>query len=219
MINKQSEQSYNDEAPEVTALWDLFNEGMFEETIINAEQYLTTSDNPDAYSAKKLIGLSLFRKGDYAKSQSVFELLADTQNNLEDWFNLLTSSALNDSIVLSEKALEKVIEFFKQGSDGGNISLPYVYFYYINALSDVGQYDLAFKKFKLLAEYYVLVKITDTHFLHMRGIPFFQNTLSLGKKIFEHVNRSESEALLDKLMDNVDTDGQEAVTELRSGLS
>jgi hypothetical protein len=116
------------------------------------------------------------------QSQSVFELLADTYNNLEDWFNLLTSSTLNDPIVLSEKALEKVIEFFKQGSDGGGISLPYVYFYYINALSDVGQYDLAFKKFKLLTEYYVLVKITDTHFLHMRGIPFFQNTLSLGKK-------------------------------------
>jgi hypothetical protein len=38
------------------------------------------------------------------QSQSVFELLADTYNNLEDWFNLLTSSALNDSIVLSEKA-------------------------------------------------------------------------------------------------------------------
>ena len=219
MTEDQDNQFDAAESPEVEKLWDLFEAEKFEETIIEAAKYIEENKDADPYVAKRLIGLAAFRLGQYAKSQETFVDLTGNYGGMEDWFNLLTSSTLNNDIELGEKSFYKIVDIFKDGSEEPGISLPNVYFYYLNALADVGQFEKGFERLLELLEYYVQLKITDSNFLYMRGMPFLQDTLSVGRKILENAGRDKCEEILDRLEKNLDEEGIEMVKGFRGALS
>lgn len=213
----QEEQDHNEPA-EVTNLWDLFIAEKFEETITEAEKYINNDANADRYTANKLIGLANFRLGNYAVAEKLFTTIAKDANTLEDWFNVLTSSTLNKHFDLSEQAFATIVEFYKTGAQGNGPSLPQVYFYYMQALRDVQEYENAFLKLSQLLQYYIQLRITDTHFLYMRGVPFLSDTLSAAKTILENSDKLKGQDLLNNLASGVDEDGEAQVKQFKSTL-
>ncbi|RZJ75628.1 MAG: hypothetical protein EOO45_05010 [Flavobacterium sp.] len=218
MTNDTPQNNLPPEPPEVTRLWDIFGAEDFEGTIIEAEKYIESNRSADYYDAKKLIGLSAFRLGRYDKSEQVFSSLAEGNGTMEEWFNLLTSSTMNNNIELSERALDKIVDAFRTATENPGITLPQVYFYYLQALRDVRHYDKAFAILTNLMNYHLQVKITDTHFLYVRGIPLLPDTLFAGKQILENVAPEKSKHLLDQLENGLDEEGREFIVDFRKSL-
>jgi tetratricopeptide (TPR) repeat protein len=206
------------ESTEIMFLWDLFDAEKFDETIKEAEKYIDDNIDADLNSANKLIGLANFKLGKYEESEQAFTNLANKTNSLEDWFNVLTSATLNKKIELSETAFNKIIDIFTVNNDNNDMSLPQAYFYYIQALSDVSEFKTGFIRLSQLAQYYIQYKITDSHFLYLRGVPFLPDTIIASKKIFENSDKVEAGNLLDKLESELDEEGKVFISHFRTTL-
>lgn len=207
MGEENNDKNQIEEPAEITMLWNLFTAEKFQDTIFEAEKYIATHANADRTNANKLIGLASFRLMNYAKSEKIFVALAHESDSFDDWFNVLTSSTMNKNIDLSEIAFEKVLKSYTDSSEQKGASLPQVYLYYMQALRDVKEYEKALHQFSQLLKYYMQVHITDSTFLYMRGIPFFEHAIDASKKILENNDKVKVERLLDELQNKIDEEG------------
>lgn len=218
MADQFNDDLQQSEPPEITMLWNLFIAEKFEETVSEAEKYIANDANADRYNANKLIGLASFRLKKYQRSQDIFEALATQSNESDDWFNVLTSATLNKNILLSEKAMDEILKIYSTTQERKSVSLAQIYIYYMQALRDVKEYEKAFQQLSQLKKYYLQLKITDSTFLYMRGIPFLSHTMEAGKEILENYSKIDSEKLLDELQQGLDEEGEIYIKEFRSNL-
>ncbi|UPT70929.1 MAG: hypothetical protein M0D53_00470 [Flavobacterium sp. JAD_PAG50586_2] len=158
----------------LASLWTKFSDGKYDEVIKEADIIIEQNEALTKNEALKLKGLSYFRQEKYDVSEKLFTELSAESTNPSDWFNLLTSAALNRSFELSDKALEKTIEYYSEYGTENDLPIPQVFYYYMLALRDVKEYNKAFVQFEKLKDIYCKLAITDATFLYIRGVPFLR---------------------------------------------
>lgn len=201
---------------ELNFAWGLLEKEEFVKTIEEAEKYLNDSNKKIVLEAKKIIGLSLFRQAKYSQSELIFQEVSEQSENPDDWFNLTTSATLNKNIELSERAFHRAIELYQKNGTQENLSIPNMHCYYMMGLRDIGEFEKAFLHFKKMKEFYSEFIITDSTFLYMRGMPFFEHFLDASELILKSVNLENVRRELTELKSKVDEYGKESITELEN---
>lgn len=210
IIPQPQAEPVKEESP-LTFLWDKFSDRKFDDVIKEADSIIEKNDALTKNEALKLKGLSYFRLGKYNLSEEVFTELSKESTNPGDWFNLITSAALNKNFDLSEKALERTIEYYSEYGTENDLPIPQVFYYYMLALRDVKEYPKAFIQFEKLKDIYCKLAITDATFLYIRGVPFFEDTISNGKKILEHIDKDAAQKFLAELHGRLDEEGKDYI--------
>lgn len=125
----------------------------------------------------------------------------------------MTSSTLNRNLQLSEKAYEKAIELYQKNGTKENVPIPQIIFYYMHGLRDMKEYEKAFEQFEKLKDIYIKLEITDSTFLVMRGVPFFEQAIEAGKEILENVEATKAVNFINELKNKLDDSGKQFVEE------
>jgi len=204
---------------ELKEAWDYFKKEEFEKARAIANNHLTDHRNTLQHEANKIIALTYFRQGDYEKSTSIFERLASNSTNTDDWFNLVSSLTLISKYSESEIALKKAIALRANPENKNDISIPNMRYYYMQSLKEMEQYQRAFTQLEVLSDFYTQFTITDSTFLYMRGMPFFQHTVDSSKEILENINPSVSKKWISTLKNGIDNYGKEYLIEFEQKLN
>ena len=105
-----------------------------------------------------------------------------------DWFNYATSSVMADLPYQGEAAMLKALEFHPNQVGPPAPTIPQMRHYLGCALRDRGFFDRALLQLNELRRYYGMVRITDDHFVYVRGLPFLGSTLDLAVDVFRGLN-------------------------------
>ena len=214
-----SKEKKNVEFPELKDAWTFFKSEKFDDARAISEKYAEDPNAELQFEAKKLIALTYFRQGNYEKSEGIFETLCLHSTNPDDWFHLVTSLTLNSKFKESEKTFSKTLKYHKEFGTHENISIPNLRFYYMQGLKDMKQFDLAFTQLIRLTDFYRQLKITDSTFLYMRGVPFFEYTIDSSKEILENIPSRRSKNWIDYIRKGVDKSGANYLTEFEKKLN
>ena len=203
---------------ELESAWQDFQKENFGAAIEKANNYNNNQNPKIRFEANKLIGLGNFRLGNFKDAQLIFEKLTYKSNDPDDWFNLVTSSTLSGDIDKGKSAFDKSIEIYKKNGKRENLSIPNMMFYYMQCLKDVSRYELAFEQLEGLRKIYSELKITDSTFLYLRGVPFFEHTIDASEDIFKNMDIDKSCKWLDEFKQEVDNEGKQYISELQARL-
>jgi tetratricopeptide (TPR) repeat protein len=189
-------------------LWTYMNEERYEDVLAVVQPILKQETHPEHTLALKLAGLAHFKLGNYQTAEAMFQEQVPLSQNPDDWFNLVTAAALNRNFELSELACRHAIELYQQHGKPENLPVPQMHFYYMLALRDVQAYQKAYEQLTVLKNIYCSLRITDSTFLYIRGVPFFSSVLEAGKAILENTNPTAARSLLHELRNKVDEEGR-----------
>ncbi len=167
----------------------------------------------------KRIALAYYYKGDHENSLRFFEKIAVQDNNTENLFNVMMSLLSLKKTDPAKNVFNEIIRTHrgrKSTGQGKNflpqLCIPYIRYYYALGLADAEVYDEAFIQLDELKKIYMQVKITDGTYLYLRGIPFFNNTLDLAKRIFEGQNKEfKNSPFLNDLFVCCDAEGKDLI--------
>lgn len=218
-FEKPTSEIVTGEPPELLRGWKYFQHGDYSKSISEAKQHVHSKDAHVNFEANKLMALSNFQLGQYDLAQQTFEVLARKSEDSDDWFNLVTSATLNRQVELGRKAFDRSIELYQQTGSAENLSHPNMIFYYMLCLRDIGQFELAFEQLQDLKTIYCELVITDSTFLHMRGVPFFEHTMDAAKDILKNIEESEAASWIDSWKDSIDSDGKLHLNQLKQEIS
>ena len=85
------------EFEEFKKAWDYFKSEEFNKAREVSQNYVTDNNEELKFEAEKIVALTYFRQGNYEKSTSMFDRLASSSKNPDDWFNLVSSCLLYTS--------------------------------------------------------------------------------------------------------------------------
>lgn len=207
------------EFSELNDAWKSYGEKNFAQAILLAQEHANSSDTLLQHEANKVIALSHFQLREFDRSTKFFLELAKDSNNPNDHFNLATSATLNKDFDIGKKAFDNAVEMYRKSGTAENLSIPNMAFYYLHALKDAGAYEKAFEQLEFLGEIYKKLGITDTHFLYMRGVPFFEDVIKAAKEILKKIPSARAKVWVNKLMESVDEDGKNTLKQLESDLN
>ncbi len=201
---------------QIQKLYQKLAEEKYEEIVSEIKELSEKSNGELDKEFLKILGLSYFRQEKYDLAEEVFVNQTKMSNNPDDWFNLLTASTMNKDIHFSEEVLKKTLDLSENNLSKDSIPIPYIYFYYMQALRDVKEYEKAFEQLEKMKKIYSKFVITDATFLYLRGVPFFEGTLEAGKEILENIQKDKAVKFIEELRKNVDEEGRESLEKLEN---
>lgn len=194
---------------QLDTLNNLFEENKFEEIISQI------GDKEVDKSFLPRLALAYFHTEAYSKSTHLFEGLCEGSKDAVRWFNLCTSAIMAGDAQKGLDALDKAIKLNREKeTNGEGIPTPFMHLYATRALFDSGKYNQAFNQLNELAEIYGALSITDTHFLYMRGVPFFDEFVKLSKEILGKQEVTDAKQWIAYVSSRLDEDGKEAMSQL-----
>ena len=202
------------EFAELDEAWKNYAERKFNGAIELAKQHVSSPIDGLKYEADKLIALSHFQLREFDKSTPIFSSLLKGSTDPGDYFNLATSATLHKDFEMGKKAFDDAVALYKKAGTAKNMSVPNMAFYYLHSLKDAGAYERAFEQLEFLGEIYKKLVITDSHFLYMRGVPFFEHTLEAAKDILKNTASVKVRVWINKLKEVVDEEGKEMLAGL-----
>lgn len=168
---------------------------------------------------KKKVALSYFREKQFTNALPYFQDIAMQSNISSDWFNVATTSILCKQIDTGMKAFGRAIELAQQDNTNQSIPVGQMSLYVMHALKDIEEYDLAFVQMMKLKDVYTRLKITDVHFLYVRGLPSIREVLTAGKVVLEKQKIANIEEWLIDFENRIDEEGQQFIKEYRQNLN
>lgn len=200
-------------------LWELVKEEKYDD-VINAAAIVLKEKNTleKQHEALRLKGLSHFHKHEFGLAEEAYTLLSETSANPDDWFNLSTASTMNRNIEHGERANAKAIELHAAYGTAENLPVPHIIYYYMLSLRDIQAYKKAFTQLNRLKDIYCDLQITDSTFLYIRGIPFFETAIESSKSILENIDDDAARSFLAGLKSKVDENGKEYLESFEKSL-
>lgn len=201
---------------QLTTLNKLFEETKYEELITQVE----ADDSLDIQeSFKPSLALSYFHTENYKKSTELFSQICEDSKDPLAWFNLCTSAIMNNEERKGLEALNNAIRYNRETeTNGKGMPTPFMQLYATKALVDAGKYNLAFNQLNELAEVYGSLSITDSTFLYMRGVPFFEEFTKLSKDILSKQTVTDSKDWIAYVSSRLDDDGKAGLEEIKNNL-
>ena len=187
----------------------LFKQKKYDEVINKTKILLDEGNNQISTEARTKLGLSYYYKGEFHKSLPIFEELASMNNDVLDWFNVMTSAIPIKEIEKGRAAFQKAIELRRISSDYGLPSTPFIRYYYALALNNAGIFDEAMEQLDVLKGFYIQLVDTDSNHLYVHGVPLLGQTLDLAKEVLTGLNIDMSRSeWLKELKQGIDDDGK-----------
>lgn len=205
---------------ELRDAWLAFDNLDFDAAIKAVRPFLGVGDSNLAREARKVVALSEFRRGNFTEAMVLFQGLAAVSADASDWFNVITAAAMAGEIPTAEHALQVAIQCQEASEHSQQPSIPFMRYYFACALRDRGEFDKAFGQIEELRAVYEQLRITDDTFLHMRGVPFLSQTISLAVDVLRGLGDAiEPEIWLQDFGGRLDEDGESYLEELATGFS
>jgi tetratricopeptide (TPR) repeat protein len=197
-------------------LWALLNDEKYQEVIDDATKLLNSLVPEVSIDANKLLGMAFFRQNKYAESVPFFEVVAANSNDVSAWFNIVTSATLSGDVQKGEAAFNKATQI--QINDGyqQQPSVSFMRHYYACALRDIGEYERALAQINELRTIYEQLKITDSTFVYIRGVPFLSHFMDLAIDVFNGLGKNfNAESWISEFSEKLDEEGQEYLAEVK----
>jgi tetratricopeptide (TPR) repeat protein len=205
---------------ELGKAWQALKEGELEACFSAACGFLTAEDMALRREANKLCGITLFRQNRYPDAVPYFAAAAELSSEVNDWFNLVTSSTLAGDIIRGQAAFQRAWQFQEQAGWSQHPTAPFMRYYYAQALRDVGEPRLALAQFEELRKLYEKLRITDDTFVYIRGMPFLLHTLRAAVPVFRALaHEFDARAWLGAFASNVDDDGKRDIADIVAELA
>jgi len=192
-----------------------FKNGNNDIVILHGEKLIESVKRHDNIELLKMIGLAHFNKQQFKEALPYFEEIASKSANSDDWFNVVTSAILSNEVDKGMNAFSKAIDLYEKNGNENNLPIGQMSYYVMQAFRDTQEYDLAFVQMMKLKDVYCHLKITDTTFLHIRGLPFISHVLSAGKMILEKQSLKDSFEWLDDFASHLDDEGKQLVLDFK----
>lgn len=198
-------------------LWELLQNEKYEELIPEAKKLLGHKSALIAKDANKLMGMSLFRQAKYQESLPYFQKATEYNPEINDWFNIITSATLSKNLEVGRNAFDKAVKLQLDSGHKEQPSIPFMRRYYACALRDIGEFELALEQINELRKIYEQLKITDTTFLYIRGVPFLSHTMDVAVDVFNGLGVNiNAQEWIDSFSSKLDEDGQEYLNEVKA---
>lgn len=198
-------------------LWELLQNEKYEEVIPEAKKLLGHKSAPIAKDANKLMGMALFRQAKYQEALPYFQRATEYNPEINDWFNVITSGTLSKNVEVGRNAFDKAVQLQLDSGHKEQPSIPFMRQYYACALRDIGEYDLALEQINELRQIYEQLKITDTTFVYIRGVPFLSHTMDVAVDVFNGLGASfDAKEWIDSFSSKLDEEGQEYLNEVKA---
>jgi hypothetical protein len=211
------EESVPERRIELRDAWAAFDASDFDAAIASARPFLGVGDAILARQSCKLVALSEFRKKNFTEALVLFQGIASVSTDAGDWFNVITAGALAGEIPTAEHAFEVAIQCQAACNHSQQPSIPFMRYYFGCALRDRLYYDKAFRQIEELRAIYEEFRITDDNFLHMRGVPFLSQSMSLAMDVLRGLGDSiDPVAWLGNFGGRLDKDGESYLVGLKS---
>jgi tetratricopeptide (TPR) repeat protein len=165
---------------------------------------------------KRTLALSYFYKNDYENALVIFSEIAQKKNDVENWFNCLTTLLSMKKMQEAKEVFDKMLKMHKGLNDKQprELAVPFVRYFYACGLNDAGLFNEALEQLEELKKIYMELKITDDSFVYIRGVPFLSSTLELAKKVFTGLGLDFARSdYLAELKNKVDRDGESLIKE------
>ena len=191
----------------------LYNEKKYDEVINLALPHINNENKKRALEMRSMAAISYFYKEDYKNSLLHYEeILSQVEKvNASTWFNVLMSAVFIKDMEKARNAFNKTMEIWDTDPNQ-HLTVYRIRFYYAQALKHIGLFNEALEQLEELKKTYIEFKITDDHFLYVRGVPFMPNFLDLAKEVFEGLNIDfPTSDWLMGLKEKVDKDGKEFI--------
>lgn len=198
-------------------IWELLQNEKYEEVIPEAKKLLGHKSAPIAKDANKLIGMALFRQAKYQEALPYFQKATEYNPEINDWFNVITSGTLSKDVEVGRNAFDKAVQLQLDSGHKEQPSIPFMRQYYACALRDIGEYDLALEQINELRQIYEQLKITDTTFVYIRGVPFLSHTMDVAVDVFNGLGASfDAQEWIDSFSSKLDEEGREYLNEVKA---
>lgn len=198
-------------------LWKLLQNEKYEEVISEAKKLLGHKPALIVKDANKLMGMSLFRQAKYQEALPYFQKATEYNPEINDWFNVITSGTLSKNVEVGRNAFDKAVQLQLDSGHKEQPSIPFMRQYYACALRDIGEYELALEQINELRQIYEQLKITDTTFVYIRGVPFLSHTMDVAMDVFNGLGASfDAKEWIDSFSSKLDEEGQEYLNEVKA---
>lgn len=198
-------------------LWEFLRNEKYEEVIREANKLLGHKSAPITKDANKLLGMVLFRQAKYKEALPYFQKATEYNPDINDWFNVITAGTLSKNIEVARNAFDKALQLQLDCRHKEQPSIPYIRQYYACALRDIGEYDLALEQINELRQIYEQLKITDTTFVYIRGVPFLSHTMDVAVDVFNGLGASfDAQGWIDSFSSKLDEKGQEYLNKVKA---
>lgn len=198
-------------------LWELLQGEKYDEVILGAGKLLEHKHAQTTKDACKLIGLSLFRQGKYQEALPYFKRVTEYNPDVGDWFNVVTAGTLSNNLEIGRNAFEKAVQQQLDNGHKEQPSIPFMRKYYACALRDIGEFSLALEQINELRKIYEQLKITDTTFVYIRGVPFLSHTMDVAVDVFNGLGSSfNANEWIENFSSKLDKEGQAYLSEVKA---
>ncbi|WP_426400262.1 hypothetical protein ACN9M1_19825 [Ralstonia sp. R-29] len=200
-LPKDESDASRDIAPELAPALEAYQQGQHEAAIAAAAPYADRHADANRLCALAYSGMLRYPEA-FPYWLALFEQEPSAHNALQ----LATSSVMCDELDRSEAWLMKFDEINEQRHEMSSVTARTQF---ISALKQSGRMAEAMPYLVWLRDVYAHVRITDSHFLYMRGIPFFPSFLENSLPILK-ANLSD-EAIVEwygALSGQLDEDGE-----------
>ena len=166
------------------------------------------------HKAWSYAGLAFYFDQDWAEALKMFQRAAAESTVPEDWFNVAMSQARLGEIEAAHASWQRVFDLSYAHQDAPQTStlfekkLMLAQLLYDVGAADARGLDLLERQ---LLPFFTNYHITDTHIWASRGVPDFQEVMSLLRDYYRVLGKPEAEwrALCDMVAEKVDPHGQE----------
>jgi tetratricopeptide (TPR) repeat protein len=145
----------------------------------------------------------------WAEAFDDFHHLFELEPNAFNALQLATTSVMASQVLRGEAWYARAVEINQQSQEVQPAKLCTAY---LSALDQAGEYEAALLQLEWLAQAYQALKITDSHALWMRGLPFFGEFLKRSLPILLACKSpQETRAWYEAMRGELDQDGQDAI--------
>lgn len=181
-----------------------------------AQAHCQHPDSAVQADAWRMCALALSRMDRWSEAFEHYHRLFELESSTFNALQLATTSVLAGELTRGEAWFEKACEINRQTSVMQPARMRTAY---LSALEQAGEFEAAVPYLEWLAKGYMAMRITDDHFLWMRGFPFFSEYLSKSLALLRHALPEEDlKAWYVNMGGDLDEDGQAMLTQHIAGM-
>lgn len=164
-------------APELAAAIQALKEERVEDVLALARPY---ANDPGVVNstlrtdANRLCALALSHRENYVEALPYWKVLNELEPTAHNLLQVASTSAVLGDVANAERWFDAAIErVHGEHREGARRPAPMMVANFVTALHRGGNSRAAFERLRVLAGWYASMRVNDSHYVYMRGMPFF----------------------------------------------
>lgn len=188
----------------------------YRESLNAALPYCESNDRHFRREANRIAGLARFQMGLFPEAFASLKIAAEDSQYAGDWLNVALSATMAGEIALGSRAFAIAIRSWETPGSSNSPGIGFMRQWYACALRDRQEFGLAFEQISVLRFMYEQFRVTDPTFLHMRGMPFLQDTTRVAVDVLKALGPSiDALGWINDFAAKLDVEGQRCLDNAR----